>query len=241
MDANDIEKYYNQLSKLHRENDLESKGVTMPKLKNGNNFTKDTLVLVYLFKNFGQVVSKRELTEFMQKFYPEVNDVQQARHLAAQKGWYINSGTRGDKGGGLKAGDYILVSLSETYPSFKKSRRQSGLTSDSWEAIKEKYGHRCVTCGSKENEEHLIKKGTITKIQQGHMNPNLPLTPTNSIPQCSSCNQPYRNYFYFDANGRVDKINDPTFIKRSPVEIRKKMFEILLIAPELIHYSDTNE
>ena len=41
-------------------------------------------------------VSKQELTDFIRQFYPETNDVQQARHLSKQKGYNIISGTRGD-------------------------------------------------------------------------------------------------------------------------------------------------
>ena len=60
-------------------------------LKKKGKYTKDALTLVYLAQGYPdtKVISKKELTEFIQKFYPDVLDVQQARHLGAQKGWFI--------------------------------------------------------------------------------------------------------------------------------------------------------
>lgn len=39
-------------------------------------------------------VSKEELTRFIRSHYPDTNDVQQARHLGAQAGWWIVAGGR---------------------------------------------------------------------------------------------------------------------------------------------------
>lgn len=63
-------------------------------------FSKDALVLIYLTQNYPntRAISKAELTEFIRSFYPQTSDVQQARHLSKQKGYYIISGTRGDIG-----------------------------------------------------------------------------------------------------------------------------------------------
>lgn len=35
--------------------------------------------------------------QFIRQYNDRVRDVQQARHLAAQKGWFITSGSRGNK------------------------------------------------------------------------------------------------------------------------------------------------
>lgn len=69
----------------------------MPKLYDSQgNFTKDALVLVYLAYDYPKtrIVSKEELTKFVRSFYPATNDVQQARHLGAQAGWWIVAGGR---------------------------------------------------------------------------------------------------------------------------------------------------
>ncbi len=59
-------------------------------------FTKNALVLVYLSLGYPKTktISKTELTQFMRDFYPNINDVQQARHLGAQDGWWIVAGGR---------------------------------------------------------------------------------------------------------------------------------------------------
>ena len=67
---------------------LKSHGVILPSLMRGSNYSKDALVLIYLAQGYPntQIISKTELTEFIKTYYPDTNDVQQARHLAAQKG-----------------------------------------------------------------------------------------------------------------------------------------------------------
>ena len=227
MNEKTIEAYYLQLKKLHKEN-LDTLGIKLPKLKNGNGtYTKDALCLVYLFSKFKQPVSKEELTSFIKVFYPSVPDVQQARHLGAQKGWYILSGTRGDRLGDLHAGEYMLHSVNEPYPDYTIGRRINSLNVESWEELKKSYHYRCVTCGSEEGKTHLINSGTITKLDKGHMNPQKQLDLYNVIPQCDWCNRAYRSYFCFDNKGRVSQINDPYFILRSAEEIQDKMFKIL--------------
>lgn len=106
--------------------------------KSGN-FTKDALVLVYLAQNYPdtKAVSKAELTEFIRNFYPDVSDVQQARHLSKQKGYNIISGTRGDIGAKIPAGYYKLVDLKTPYPSFKSNRR-SGVEKADFEELKKR-------------------------------------------------------------------------------------------------------
>jgi hypothetical protein len=228
MNEKTIELNYIELEKIHKANKLESIGIKLPKLRNSDGtFTKDALCLVLLFSKFQKPVSKEELTRFIKLFYPSVNDVQQARHLGAQKGWYILSGTRGDRLGNLKSGEYLLHSVSEPYPDYKIGRRLSTLNVESWEELKKSYNNRCATCGSEEGKRHLINSETITQLQQGHMNPQRPLDLQNTIPQCDWCNRAYRSYFCFDNKGRISSINDPNFVLKSTDEIQFKIFEIL--------------
>ena len=228
MDKLTIELNYEKLKAIHNENNLASLGVNLPKLFNKDgNYTKDSLCLVLLYSKFQKPVTKEELTRFIKEYYPGVNDVQQARHLGAQKGWYILSGTRGDRLGNLKSGEYMFYSVSETYPDFKIGRRLNTLNVDSWDELKRTYHNRCVTCGSEEGKQHLINSSTKTQLQQGHMNPQKPLDLDNTIPQCDWCNRAYRSYFCFDNKGRVSKINDPNFVLKSTNEIQYKIFKIL--------------
>lgn len=189
-----IETYYNKYLKKH--------DVKLPTLYRTSDMpSKDALVLIYLSENYPKTreVSKEELTKFIKKFYPDTNDVQQARHLSMQKGWYIVSGTRGDAG--ISKGSYKLISLEKPYPGYCQERRE-GFRGD-FESIKKKYDYRCATCGSKEGTEHLFRKGVIVQLQEGHMNPAMPLEEGNIIPQCQICNRPDRNKWVFDKTGRV--------------------------------------
>tara|TARA_B100001964_G_scaffold245449_1_gene332457 strand:+ start:1837 stop:2580 length:744 start_codon:yes stop_codon:yes gene_type:complete len=227
----EIEKAYNKIKKEWSKN-LKKKGVKLPRLKSGEKFSKDALVLVYLYKNINEVVSKNELTSFVRKFYNDTNDVQQARHLANGKGWNVISGTRHDQEAelrGLGSGDYMLVDLEQVHPNFAHGRRQSRLKGDDeWESIKKHYNYRCATCGSREGEANLHYPSSTTYLQQGHMDPNKPLDSNNTIPQCEKCNRPDRNYFVYNKKGRVIKISDPRFILKSNKDIQIKALQFLI-------------
>jgi len=211
---------------------LKKEGVILPSLRNKTSYTKDALVLVYLYKNINKKVSKTELTAFIQKFYPKTNDVQQARHLAAQKGWCILSGTRHDFEAAernLKSGEYMLISLEKIYGGFTQRRRTYTLEGDdTWEKIKKEYGYHCATCGSKEGEPNIHYPSSITHLQKGHMDPKKPLEVNNIIPQCEKCNRPDRNYFVYDKKGRVIKIADPKFVLKSDEKVQIEILKILL-------------
>src|SRR3989338_11469997 len=96
LNKKSIESIYKTISEFHKKY-LKKFGVKLPELydKNGN-FTKNALVLVYLAYDYPKTrkVSKEELTKFVRSYYPNTNDVQQARHLGAQAGWWIVAGGR---------------------------------------------------------------------------------------------------------------------------------------------------
>lgn len=200
MDKQALLKQYNFIKEYHTEY-LAQYGVKLPEFMKNGKYIKDALILVKLSEGYPntKIYSKEELTIFMRNFYPSVIDVQQARHLAMQKGWYIASGTRGDNK--IPKGSYKLVTLEKPYPAFCVERRK-GFDGD-FESIKKAYNYRCATCGSKEGEEHFFRKGVIVKLQEGHMNPTLPLKEGNIIPQCQICNRPDRNRWVYDKTGRV--------------------------------------
>lgn len=112
-----INKTYNLISQYYNKY-LKNHGVVLPNLFRGTNYTKGALVLVYLAQGYPKtrIVSKTELTDFIKKYYPNTNDVQQARHLGAQNGWFILSGTRNDNSSyNIPSGNYKLVSLEKFY------------------------------------------------------------------------------------------------------------------------------
>ena len=215
------------LSMIHKKF-LERSGVKLPELFGKNQkFTKNALVLVYLSMGYPKtrVVTKTELTHFMREFYPDTADVQQARHLGAQDGWWIVAGGRDNIVLKIKRGFYQLYTLEQPYPGFKKGHRIS--ETDGWDEIKEKYNFRCATCGSQENKPHFHWPATKTILQKAHMNPNKPLFAGNIIPQCQKCNRGDRNRWVYDEKGRVIKIANPEVIKACSKEVRKKVYNIL--------------
>lgn len=225
-----IEIKYDEILKQYKKS-LEKYNVKMPKLYSNGSYTLNALVLIYLYTKIGQIVSKQELTDYLRTMGFDINDVQQARHLAQQSGWYILSGTRGDyecKTLGIKSGEYMLKTIEEPYPSYKNLKRTESLNAGSWEELKKIYNNRCATCGSKEGEPNFLYPASVTTLQQGHKDPSKPLTIDNTIPQCPFCNRASRNYFVFDNKGRVEKIYDPHFILRSEKEVQLIMLQLLI-------------
>jgi len=222
----DIRSLYDRVSKHHGKC-LNKYGVKLPKLVNSKGYyTKDALVLVYLSQNYPntKITSKEELTGFIREFYSNVNDVQQARHLGAQKGWFIVAGGRDNIDFELLRGEYKLISLTKPYPAFHGHRIE--ITED-WKKLKKRYGNRCATCGSIEGKPNIHWPNTITRLQKSHIDPNKPLIAGNMIPQCQKCNRADRNNWVYDERGRVIKLANPNVIKRSDDEIRLKVYKIL--------------
>ncbi|PTY39170.1 hypothetical protein [Brachyspira hampsonii] len=235
MNDREIEKIWRIITDNYNKY-LSDKGVKLPSLKDKNGYTKNALVLVRLAKNYPNtdIVSKSELTDFIKEYYPDVNDVQQARHLSMQSGFNIVSGTRGDSSYNIHSGSYKLIDLENPYPAFSSERREG--FSGNWEKIKELYNYRCASCGSKEGDEHLFRKGVKVSLQKGHMNPALPLEEGNIIPQCQICNRPDRNKWIYDKTGRVIGVANTEdgfrivekFIKNSSEETNEKLFKLLI-------------
>jgi len=195
-------------------------------LKNANGeYTKDALALVYLARFYPStvIVTKQELTAFIRRFYPNVNDVQQARHLGAQKGWFISAGGR-ENVHVKKTGEYRLITLEKPYPNFKGHRIE---ITDNWENVKEQYGNKCATCGSEEGERNLHYPNTTTKLQKAHIDPFKQLLGENIIPQCQKCNRAYRDFWVFDERGRVRSVAKATIIRKCNEKVKWKIYKIL--------------
>lgn len=220
---------YSKIKEYHKKY-LKKFGVNLPKLYNSNDnkkFSINALVLVYLYYNYPntRIVSKKELTKFVRTYYPDTTDVQQARHLGAQSGFWIIAGGRDNIVDSIPRGSYKLHTLAKPYPNFKKERRETSIKS--WKELKERYHNRCVTCGSEEGQPHYHWTETKTKLQKGHIDPNKKLDIGNTIPQCQKCNQADKNRWVYDDKGRVIKLADAKFVKNFDLEVRKKIYKIL--------------
>ena len=223
----EIKSQYDLIKQYH-EKYLKKSGVKLPKLlDNKSQFTKNALVLVYLSLGYPKtkIVSKTELTQFVRNYFPKVNDVQQARHLGAQDGWWIVAGGRDNIVAELKTGEYQLYTLEQPYPSFKKGHRI--IDTGDWDKLKEQYGYRCATCGSREGEPQFNWPATKTKLQKSHKDPNKPLIARNIIPQCQKCNRADRNRWVYDEKGRVIKLANPKFVRNFDKDVRWEIYKIL--------------
>ena len=96
-------------------------------------------------------------------------------------------------------------------PSFISEKRISKLNLSNWEDLKKEYDYMCVNCGSREGQPMRWKKSQITVLQQGHMDPRKNLTTDNCIPQCSFCNQQYKDKAVFNKRGCVIAFNKAGF------------------------------
>jgi hypothetical protein len=225
--ATEIPKLYEELKKAHKAH-LKAAGVKFPRLKQGEQFTKNALTLILLYKNLEYPVTKKELTKFIRQFYPDVNDVQQGRHLGNRSGWCVLTETRGDhQNADWPKSSYGLMSITEPHPDFRPQSRTGDLDDDAWNTLKKHFDFRCATCGSKEGEPGLRQNSATTRLQKGHMDPNKELTPDNCIPQCEQCNRPARQWWIWDKKGRPHAINDPSLIDRSPENIQELVWERL--------------
>ena len=227
MTQNKIYKTYKKIAQFHTKY-LKKHGVNIPKLKSNTGlYTKDALILIYLSQGYphNKKATKEELTQFIRKYYPKTNDVQQGRHLGAQKGWWILAGGRDNIVLSLKRGEYQLYTLKKPYPGFKHSRRK--LKSINWYDIKKYYSNRCATCGSKEGQAHFHWPETKTKLQQAHKNPEQPLIKRNIIPQCQKCNRADRNRWVYDNKGRVIKLANASVLKSCSEVVQQKAYGML--------------
>jgi hypothetical protein len=138
-------------------------------------------------------------------------DSLQIRHLGLQYGFNIFKGGDMYKDHKIKKSHYMLLNLTKTYNGFCKEKRKSECNESAWDEIKKEYDYSCVNCGSKEKETLRWNKNKNTVLQQGHMDPRKPLTTDNIIPQCSVCNQQYKNKAIFNKRGFVIDYNKNGF------------------------------
>ena len=195
-----IQYYYNKY--------LKNQGCKLPSPQ-----SKIAKALEYLYIHIKKEVNILDIKMYFKQYID--SDSLQVRHLGLQYGFNIL------KGGeminlshfklSIKKSNYSLINLKDIYPSFCSNKRKLILDKFSWRGIKRTYDHRCVNCGSE--EDHLMRwnKNKITVLQYGHMDPRKPLTIDNIIPQCSICNQQYKNKAIFNKRGFVIDFNKNGF------------------------------
>ena len=161
--------------------------------------SKNSFVLCYLYERIGEVVSKEELTDFIRLYWPNTSDVQQARHLGRQNGFYIQG-----KASGIGNGKYKLLTLEKPHPSYVKDKT-AGVSAASFEELKKAYDYKCATCGNEEGKADRYNEDVIVKLEKGHMDPRKSLE-DNCIPQCRECNGQYKDKYVFNQQGRIIEV-----------------------------------
>ena len=188
---------YETLKKHHKQY-LSKEGVKLPRM---NSILGCTLTILY--QNLGGFLHIDTIKEKVREYRPlRGGDPVQIRHLSTQNGWYLK-----------KKGKFhhALVTNCHPIPGFNSKKRLSTLDDAEWKELKEEYQNMCVNCGSKEGEPLRWKRTVACKLQKGHMDPRKDLTYDNCIPQCSFCNQQYKNKAVFNERGMVIDFNKAGF------------------------------
>ena len=232
---------FRRLVKAYDENNLSLYGVVKPwdedlvvHVDDADYFfdhvTSGTLQLVFLSKHLCCLVHKDLISRFVMTYIPDAGLDQQVRHLGSQKYWYIlNRGARiPNSDEKVPSGYHYLFTLNSPNPKAIEERlkRAGRLAAHSFEELKMVFDYRCASCGLKEGTT-IPRSNQVVVLQQGHMDPSKPLTLDNTIPQCQFCNQPAKNNFIYDENGRVKAVYNPSFILESPLNVQKSIYELL--------------
>lgn len=176
--------------------------------------------LAMLFHYQPNPVHKNEISDAVRRELPDAAPDQQVRHLRSD-GWNVE-----DHAPGLHA----LADPFRPSPDYANERvRRSGtIAAADFEALKQRYGYRCATCGANEGEPDPRYGSGSVRLQRGHKDPERPADdPMNIIPQCSACNRAYRDDFVFDDRGRVTAVAAVRPVRRASVSVRRKIRDFL--------------
>ena len=194
---------YETLKKHHKQY-LSKEGVKLPEMTGILGCT-----LTILYQNLGSFLHIDTIKEKVRGYGITLRggDPVQPRHLSTQRGWWVI------KKGGKRKGktQFALITHCHPIPGFISKKRLSTLDDVNWQKMKEEYQNMCVNCGSKEGGPLRWKRTETCKLQQGHMDPRKDLTYDNCIPQCSFCNQQYKNKAVFNVRGMVIDFNKAGF------------------------------
>ena len=199
-----IQYYYNKF--------LKEKGCKLPFLN--SSFGK---ALEFLYINIKKEQNIDNIRDYVKKNtnckLSGTSDSLQIRHLGLQYGYNI---LKGDdmclyNNKNISKSCYCLLNLNKTYPNFYREKRTEKVSIISWIGIKRSYENKCVNCGSIENQPMRWNSNKKTVLQYGHKDPRKHLTMNNVIPQCSICNQQYKNKAIFNDHGFIIEFNKDGF------------------------------
>jgi len=216
-----LEEDYAELEKAHF-NHLLKRGVTLPAKD-----TQQAVMLVYLYRSVGQLVSLEDLRDFVRSHWCGKSKDLQPRHLK-YCGWHILlSGKSGDtlrtdvsyyipgqgvqerkSGEKLPNGYLMLVTVFDASPDFMVKKRRGAIDRTSWEGIKLSYQNKCAVCKEKKS------------LEKGHKAPTKELSLNNILPMCSECNNWASSDVVLDDAGRVVALASPRFVEKSELSVK---------------------
>lgn len=178
----------------------------VPRLRNGDEFTTMGLMLVFFYRNLGEVRTIGELKAFLDGHgCASINP--QPRHLGMQYGFrfLVQNCAHPRTGVLLRRGQYCLASLVSAHPAAHRRHRDGSraLTDDEFASLRRRFGGRCSVCGSVEGEPHLKNPLLTTTLERGHADPLKPLTLDNCLPMCHLCNRAYKDHATFNHRGII--------------------------------------
>jgi len=142
----------------------------------------------------------------------KVSDNLQIRHLGLQYGFNMLKGNDiKNSNQKIKKSNYCLINLTNKHINYLKEKRSGKLNNENWYELKKNYNFCCANCGNEEGKPMRYNYNQLTDLQQGHMDPRKSLTLENTIPQCSYCNQQYKNKAIFNKKGIVIEFNKNGF------------------------------
>jgi len=183
--------------------------IRLPALRDAKGrFTVGGLMVAFFGKHLGRVVSKEDLVEYLRRNGSTSVDPQ-PRHLGMQVGLnFLVQGCRHPRTGRvLRQGEYCLLDVKKAHPNHHTMHRaappSNGRCLLDFEAIKAIYDHRCACCGSREGQPHLKNQHLLTRLDRGHCDPRMPLSDTNCIPMCTTCNMVYKDRAVINKRGFI--------------------------------------
>lgn len=209
---------YEKFVKFHNDV-LKSQNVKLIKNNTGSWFK-----LQYFLEHYQEKVSSRDVYEYVKSKIKNVNgsDIS-IRSLWRDYGYYVVS----MKSGGytpsmekLNQSEYCLYDITQAKPGFSLEHRSITLPKDDWEEILKEYDYKCACCGVRIGEIHPTGQVIIENMDQGHLDPNKPLSKDNCIPQCSFCNRTNQNNVIFSPSGAVLALNNTKIFDNSELSVK---------------------
>lgn len=206
-----------------------------------NPYSDFGLAMIYLYHYMGTPVKINDVKDFVKKYHTSNSSVTlYLRHLRTEFGYYVlgSNGVHNDIK--VKRDEYMLVSLDVPHPDYIPNRHIM-LSEKDFNKVKEEYNNCCATCGDKEGEISSHNSKVNTYLQQGHKDPNKPMTIDNCIPQCQFCNGVAKDTYNFDSNGLPSNVNNVKEYVKLLKSINDKLAAYIYLEEDLKREGVLNE